>query len=323
MKKTLRPAAYFFAGIFLSASVFTGLAFRAAEETEQRIDMEKAAAVDAAVAEISKEGKIQFKWYPPTLPATMNFAGEAVPLNRWDVREQFDRELTYNYYNPNAMISIIRLSTRYFPIFEKTLREHGVPEDFKYLAVAESGLRNVVSPVGAAGFWQFMPKTAPSYGLEVNGEIDERYNAEKAAEAAAKYLKSAYEKFGSWTMAAASYNVGMGGANKFANQQYKQSYYDLHMPEETMRYVFRILAFKYILTQSEKLGFMVSADETYKPVNTKKVEVTSTISDLPQFAIEHGTSYKVLRVLNPWLRDTKLTVRSGKTYSIEVPASNS
>ena len=318
MKKTLRPAVYFIGGMFLSASIFTGYAFRAAEKTDDLIEHEKNMAVEEAMGEVSKDGKVKLKWYPPSLPEKMTFAGENVPLERTDIQEQFDRELMYNYYSPNSLLSILRLSTRYFPIIEKELRAAGVPEDFKYLCVAESALRNQTSSVGAEGFWQFMPRTAPQYGLEVNGEVDERYDITKSTRAAAQYLKEAYNKFGSWTLAAASYNVGMGGVNKFQGLQKQNSYYDLHLPQETMRYVFRILSFKYLMSEANKLGFVVPLKESYKPYNTKTVTVTTSIPDLADFAIEHGTTYKLLKLANPWLHDTKLTVKN-KTYQIEVP----
>ena len=188
---------------------------------------------------------------PPPLPDSMHFAGEAVPLHRRDIREQLDREVLYNYYLPNNILYIIKLTRRYFPMIEERLRANGVPVDMKYLCVAESNLQNLISKAGAVGFWQFMSGTAPGYGLEVNTYVDERYHVEKATDAACTYLKRAYEMFGSWTAAAASYNCGLAGYRSQALFQQKMNYYDLNLPEETNRYVFRILTFKYFITQAQ------------------------------------------------------------------------
>ena len=261
------------------------------------------------------------EWRAPTLPKEFSFAGEGVPLERWDVKERLDREVLFNSYNHANIIFLMKLSNRYFPVISERLKANGVPDDFKYLCIAESNLQaGAVSRVGATGFWQFMGGTAPGYGLEANELVDERMDIAKSTDAASKYLKQAYDKFGSWTAAAASYNCGMGGYNGQATFQQTKNYYDLHLPEETNRYIFRILAFKYILENAETLGFKVSANDLYTEVPHLVVTVTTTIPNLAQFAIENGTTYKILRTMNPWIRGKSLTVRNGKTYSIKLPA---
>jgi membrane-bound lytic murein transglycosylase D len=260
------------------------------------------------------------KWHVPSLPDKMEFAGELVPLNKWDVRERLDRELLFNYYYQNNVLFMLKLSNRYFPIIEERLKANGVPSDFKYLCIAESNLLpNATSKAGAVGFWQFMPNTAPAYGLEVNKNVDKRRDIIRSTDAACKYLKTAYNKFGSWTAAAASYNCGQGGYSKQATLQRTSHYYDLLLPEETNRYIFRILAFKHIMENANKLGFVLEKEDLYQPVATRKIIVTSSINNLVQFAIDNGTNYKTLKLLNPWLRTNSLTVTSGKTYEIYLP----
>jgi hypothetical protein len=206
-------------------------------------------------------------------------------------------------------------------MIESKLKANGIPMDMKYLCVAESNLQNLVSKVGATGFWQFMRETAPAYGLEVNSQVDERYHVEKSTEAACKYLKAAFQKFGSWTAAAASYNCGQGGFNGHSEFQQTKNYYDLMLPEETNRYVFRILTFKYFMTKSEELGFMVSETEGYPELKTKIIVVKESIPNLATFAARNGVTYKILRQYNPWLRGKTLPVKSGRTYEIHLPES--
>lgn len=300
---------YLSIGILIISSAILVEAFRKTDKGEGTV-------------EVKQDGRLQYKWYAPELPKTMSFAGERVPLERQEVREQLERELLYNYYNQYSIIYILKLSDRYFPIIEKTLRENDVPDDFKYLCIAESALRNETSRVGAVGFWQFMPATAPQYGLEVSDEVDERYDVEKSTVAACKYFKQAYAKLGSWTAAAASYNMGQGGYNNQATFQQRTNYYDLLLPEETMRYVFRILAFKELIGEAQRFGYIVGKGETYKPYASRTENITSTIPDLAQYAIDHGITYRKLKLLNPWLRDHRLTVKSGKTYQIALPMNN-
>jgi membrane-bound lytic murein transglycosylase D len=261
------------------------------------------------------------EWKPPVLPREFSFAGEEVPLKRWDVKERLDREVLFNSYNQANIIFLIKLSNRYFPVISERLKANGVPDDFKYLCIAESNLLpGAVSGAGATGFWQFMSGTAPGYGLEANAMVDERMDVTKSTDAASQYLKQAYTRFGTWTAAAASYNCGMGGYNSQATFQQTKNYYDLHLPEETNRYIFRILAFKYILENAEALGFKVAPSELYSDVPHRVVSVTSSITNLAQFAIDNGTSYKVLRLMNPWIRGKSLNVKAGKSYIIKLPA---
>jgi len=261
-----------------------------------------------------------YKVFSLTLPNELSFCGEQVPLERIDVRERLDRELLVNtYWQSNTLLAHKR-AARWFPMIEGILKREGVPDDMKYLALIESGLANVVSPAGATGYWQFMKETAISHGLEVNSEVDERYNVEKSTVAAAKYLKEAYAKFGSWSMAAAAYNLGQGGVNKQVGRQQQESYYDLLLPEETSRYVFRILAMKEIIRDPERYGFHIRTKDLYPPYPTTSVEIKGPIEDLTAFSLRHNTTYKTLKLLNPWLRDTKLSNKEGRTYTVLLPA---
>ncbi len=255
----------------------------------------------------------------PIVPNSYTLFGEKVPLTEFDIRERFDKELIVNTFMQGSTTQIIKQMSRWFPIIEARLKANGIPEDFKYLAVAESALTPAVSRVGASGFWQFMKATGPSYGLEVNDNVDERYHVLKSTDAACKYLKDAYAKFNNWTAAAASYNCGMGGYNGAATNQGTYSFYNLYLPEETMRYIFRIMALKYILENPTRSGYNITADQTYKPYKVKVVPVTNSINSLVQFALENGTTYKMVKLLNPWLRDKTLKNTSGKLYEILLP----
>jgi len=260
----------------------------------------------------------------PALPAQLSFAAEAVPLELWDVRERLDREVLINYYNHANMLFLLKSAKRYFPVIEERLRANGVPDDFKYLCIAESNLvPTAISHAGAVSFWQFMNGTAPGYGLQTGKEVDERFHLERATDAASAYLKSAKAKFGSWTAAAAAYNCGQGGYNAQASYQGTTHYYDLLLPEETNRYLFRILAFKYLMENAEQLGFHVREEERYAPVPVRSIRVSSSIPNLAAFARQQGTTYKMLRQLNPWLRGRSLTLGNGKSYEIRLPATGS
>ena len=256
---------------------------------------------------------------PMYFPTMVDFAGEQAPLQISDVRERLDRELLINANLDATTVLIIRRANRYFPIIEPILQQYGVPDDFKYLAVIESGLMNATSPSGAKGVWQFMPDTARERGMEVNELVDERYHLEKSTEAACKYLLAAKAKFGTWTMAAASYNGGMAGLSKKIDEQKVTNYYDLGLTEETSRYVFRILALKEIMRQPALYGFSIYPNELYPPIPTKNVEVDSTITDLTGFAQAQGINYKILKIHNPWLRDKKLINPGRKKYDIKIP----
>lgn len=308
MKSTTRSFVYFLAGVMVSATLITLIALRKTDSSTTPVEM-------------SVEGRPQYKWYPPQLPASIDFCGEAVPLDKWEVREKLDRELLVNAYLHGSQLYTLKLAGRYFPIIEERLKANGMPDDLKYVCVAESALnQNAVSGVGASSFWQFMKDTGPAYGLEVNDEVDERFNAAKATDAACRYFKTAYAKFGSWTAATASYNCGMNGYSKQAEFQQAMNYYDLIFPEETNRYVFRILAFKQIMTHPHTYGLMVDELDEYKPLKSRTVVVDHTIDDLTVFAKQNNSSYKMLKIYNPWLRAHKLTVKPGKTYEIAFPA---
>ncbi|MER2997920.1 lytic transglycosylase domain-containing protein [Pontibacter populi] len=256
----------------------------------------------------------------PVVPATLSFAGEPVPLHVPDVAERLDRELLVNSYLHATTLLGLKRMQRYEPEIKALLKENDIPEDFIYLALAESLFGQVTSPAGAAGFWQLMPDTARGYGLIVNGEVDERFHVRKATLAAVKYLKSAKGRFGSWTNAAASYNRGMGGLDRALQQQGVDNYYDLYLNDETSRYMFRILALKEVLGNPQKYRFDMPAGEGYQPLPTRTVKVTSTITDLPAYALQQGTNYKTLRLYNPWIKDYALTVAQGKEFELMLPA---
>jgi hypothetical protein len=253
------------------------------------------------------------------LPSKLSFAGEDVPMKMGDVRERFERELYVNVYWQSNMILLMKRSGKYLPVIEKILAENGIPDDFKYLAMAESGLMNVVSSADARGFWQILEGTAREYGLEVGDEVDERYHLEKSTWAACRYLKSAYAKFGNWTSVAASYNAGIAGIRKRKEEQQKNNYFDLHLVEETSRYLFRILAFKEIFEYPEKYGFELGEKDLYRMPVLRELAVDQSIPDLAAWAIRHGSNYKELKLYNPWLRDRKLPVKRGQQYVIRLP----
>ena len=253
------------------------------------------------------------------MPENLNFAGEKVPLEDPDIYERMDRELLVNtYWQSNALL-LMKRANKYFPVIEPILKEEGVPDDMKYLAVIESGLTQAVSPAKAVGFWQIMEGTGKDYGLEINANVDERYHIEKSTRVAADYLKKAKERFGSWTLAAASYNAGQYGVDKQLERQKVADYYDLLLGEETGRYVFRILALKEIMNHPEKYGFNFDESDLYDHIPVEKVKVDTVVKDFPDFAAKFGINYKILKVHNPWLRDDHLQNASGKTYFIDIP----
>ncbi|WP_423128941.1 lytic transglycosylase domain-containing protein [Gaoshiqia sp. Z1-71] len=258
---------------------------------------------------------------PVKLPDSLYFAGERVPLEYFDVRESLDRELLVNSYFHSQTIRFLKMAPRFFAIIEPVLLADSIPADFKYLALAESGFDpRAVSPAGAVGFWQFMKGTATDYGLEVGSEVDERYHIERSTLAACRYLKDSYKKYGSWTLVAASYNAGRSFVDRQIGRQGEASYYDLLLGEETSRYVFRIMALKLILENPEAFDFKVRDDEKYPLWDTRTIDINSPVKDFAEFAREHGTNYKILKMLNPWLRETYLTNARGRTYTIKLPA---
>ncbi len=254
-----------------------------------------------------------------SLPEYLDFAGETVPLSLIDVRERLDRELHINTYWHNNTIFLMKRANRWFPAMEQILSEQGIPDDFKYLTAIEGNLRNDVSPRNAVGFWQIRKATGRELGLEITSEVDERYDPLKSTSAACKYFLKAKEKFGNWTMAAASYNRGMTGMAKAISKQKVDSYYDLLLNEETSRYIFRILAIKEIFEHPDKYSFDIKAEHLYKPLDLQYFEVNETITDLVAYSKSLGINYKILKEYNPWLRKDKLTVRSGKSYRIAIP----
>ena len=258
--------------------------------------------------------------YAIPIPEKIDFAGEKVPLNNPDIKERMDRELLVNTYWQSNGLLLIKRANKYFPIIEPLLKEYGIPDDFKYLAVAESGLQNNNSPAGAAGFWHFMKTTGKEYGLEINSYVDERYHIEIATRVAAEYLLNAKKRFGSWTLAAASYNAGVSGISRQQERQLiYNSYYDLLLNDETSRYLFRILALKEILSNPYKYGFNYRESDLYKPISTYKVKVDTAVTNFAVFAKNFNINYKILKIHNPWLRDNFLKNTSGKEYFIEIP----
>jgi membrane-bound lytic murein transglycosylase D len=253
----------------------------------------------------------------PLVPKNIDFAGEKTPLHIADVYERMDREIITNTNFHTSTTLIIKRANKVFPIIEPILKEYNIPDDFKYLAVAESALINAVSSAGARGVWQFMPQTGKEKGLEINDFVDERYHLEKSTIAACKYLQEAKDKYGNWTLAAASYNAGLHGISKQLDGQNADNYYDLLLNEETSRYVFRILALKQIMENQSMYGYHIK--DKYSKIESKTIEVNYSIDNLATFAKENNINYKILKIHNPWLRDKSLPNKTGKTYYLEIP----
>lgn len=289
--------------------------------TNSKINVKKSISEFSVLTESESEDTLPYihPVIPVRLPDGLNFCGEKIPMNDWDVRERMEREMLVNVYYHSNTIQCLKLANRYFPEIEKILKEQGVPDDFKYLAVAESGLKNVTSPAHAEGIWQFLQESGIHYGLEINESIDMRYDTKMATIAACKYLKESKAKFGSWTMAAASYNMGQAGLQSQVNYQKTNNYYDLLLNTETSRYLFRIIAFKEIYENQKKYGYYFEPQDLYEPVPFIAVNVDSTITDLSSFAQQFGVSYKSLKLLNPWLQGRSLPNKYRKTYEIKIP----
>lgn len=280
---------------------------------------QKAVAVGQSWLSMSDPVPENYQIHALPVPGTMTFAGEQVPLDQPDIRERLDRELLVNtYWQSNALL-IIKRAHKYGPLIDSILRQEGVPLDFKYLAIIESGLQNVTSPAGAAGFWQFMKTTAKEYGLEVNSNVDERLNLIKATKVAAAYLKDARELFGNWTLAAAAYNAGRTGIKSQLTRQRVSSYYDLLLNEETSRYVFRILALKELLENAKSYGFRFDQEHLYQAIPVTRIRIDTAVTDFVEFAQEQGINYKILKIHNPWLRQSHLNNASRKVYYIDIP----
>lgn len=273
----------------------------------------------AADIDYQKAFRHSNKIFSLVLPDKAEFAGEEAPLGLYYVREGLDRELMVNTYWHSSTMLMLKKSNRYFHIIEPILKKHGIPEDFKYLALIESGLSNVKSPAGAAGFWQIIPATGKNFGLEISDQVDERYHLEKATEAACKLLRGSYNKFGSWTLAAAAYNVGEGRISKELQKQNAGSYYDLYLPEETMRYIFRIIALKLLYEHPTEYGYYIRKKDLYPPIPTYTVTIDSSISNLQVFAKTMNINYRLLKEFNPWLRTDKLTNSAKKKYVFTFP----
>ncbi len=260
------------------------------------------------------------KIYALKIPEKMDFAGETVPLSEADVQERLDREMLINAYWHSQTLYIMKQYSKQIKFIEPILERNGIPHDFVYLCIAESGLQyNALSGSGAMGLWQFMKPTAQKYGLLINEEVDERMNYEKATDAACKYFKEGKERFGSWTMAAASFNMGIDGLDKVSRMQATNNYFDLYLNKETSRYVYRILALKEILSNPTKYGFFLESEDFYESINYKTVTVDSSIQNLTEFAKTQGTSYKMLRVMNPWMIGYSLTNSSRRTFEFKIP----
>ena len=259
---------------------------------------------------------------PVTVQGELFFCGERVPLEDPDVRERLERELQLNTYWHSNTLMAMKMANRYFDGLEKILTENGVPSDFKYLPLIESNFRNDVSPAGAVGFWQFVEGTAKLYHLEVSGEVDERYNIEKSTEAACVYLKKSKELLGNWTLAAASYNMGLGSAQQRIKDQKTNNFYEMYFNPETSRYIFRMLAMKIVFSNPKQAGFAVKAEDLYQPYKYKIIEVDSSISNIADFAAQYGLKYKQIKILNTWLREAKLTNKEHKKYQLKILETN-
>jgi membrane-bound lytic murein transglycosylase D len=253
------------------------------------------------------------------IPGKQEFAGENVPMDLFYVRESFDRELITNVYWHSSTLLMLKRAHRFFPVIEPILARNGIPDDFKYIVVAESNLTNAQSPAGAIGYWQFLKATGIQYGLEINDEIDERYNLEKATEAACRYLTDSYKNYNNWTLAAASYNSGPDNIRKPMSVQKENNFYDLLLNPETSRYIYRILAIKELFSDPEKYGFHYRKKDLYPVIPVNKVMVDSSIRDLSDFAHNLGINYKILKEFNPWLRKSNLTNKNRKVYILDIP----
>jgi membrane-bound lytic murein transglycosylase D len=253
------------------------------------------------------------------LPDKVTFAGERMPLENFDTRESLEREILTSAYRHSSTIMIIKRANRYLPVIEKILRKNNIPDDLKYLAAAESEFSNMISPVGATGFWQIMPESGREEGMEIDNEVDERYDLEKSTQFACEYFQKSYEKYGNWTLAAASYNGGRAAIDEQIQIQNQNNYYDLLLSEETARYIFRAVAYKLIITDPGNFGFTLDKDDLYPELKYFEVKVDSAIASFSMFAEMYGTNYKLLKFLNPWLRKPYLTPKPSKEYLIKIP----
>jgi membrane-bound lytic murein transglycosylase D len=256
---------------------------------------------------------------PYKLPDDVTFAGEKMPLTNFDTRESLERELLTSAYRHSSTILIIKRANRYLPVIEKILKDNDIPDDFKYLVAAESEYSNMISPAGATGFWQIMQETGKEDGMEINNEVDERYNIERSTQFACNYFKKSYEKYGNWTLAAASYDGGRSAIDEQIEIQHQNDYYDLLLNDETARYIFRVVAYKLIISNPENFGFRIGKDDLYPELRYYEVKVDTAITSFSSFADHFGTNYKLLKYLNPWLRKPYLSAKPNKVYLIKIP----
>ena len=299
--------------------IFLGILLMNAVQQDKTMTVESESTVTTQVDKPVIHDENDYNVYALEVPETLNFAGEEVPLHLPDIKERMDRELLVNTYWQSNGLLLFKRANKYFPIIEPILKEYGVPDDFKYLAVIESGLQNVTSPAGARGFWQIMKATGRENGMEINSNVDERFHLEKATHVACKYLLKSKKRFGNWTSAAAAYNAGNGGIGKRMKKQQVDSYYDLLLGEETGRYIFRVIALKEIFTNAKKYGFNFNDKDLYTYIPTYKVEVDSAVTNFASFAKKFDINYKILKIHNPWLRENKLNNKSRKKYEIAIP----
>jgi membrane-bound lytic murein transglycosylase D len=274
---------------------------------------------NSKAAEVRQDGT-EYSIKSFRLPEVVSFAGEKMPLDNFDTRESLEREILISAYRHSSTILIIKKANRYFPEIERILKQFNIPDDFKYLAAAESEYSNMVSPAGATGFWQIMPETGKEEGMEINQIVDERYNLEKSTRFACEYFLKSYQKYGNWTLVAASYNGGRSGIDEQIEIQHQNNYYDLLLAEETARYIFRVVAYKLIIKDPVNFGFDIGKDDLYPELKYFEVKVDSAIPDMSVFAEQFGTNYKMLKFLNPWLRKPFLTPKPNKVYVIRIPA---
>jgi len=308
MRKSLKALSFIII-LFLMSSVFSFFTYPSVEDSNANI----------ANDDFQKAFNENYGIYSIALPESLKFAGEEFPFVDEQIREAFDRELLVNTYWQSQTLLFLKRSKRYFPIIEPILAEYGIPEDFKYLPLIESGFMNVVSPAGAVGFWQLMEGTATDYGLEVNNAVDERYHLEKATRVACMYLLEAKAKLGTWNLAAASYNMGIAGISRQLERQRADGFFDLTLNPETGRYLYRIIAVKEIISQPAKYGFHLKEEHAYHPIATVDVPVDSALSHVDYFNTKFGLSYRQLKFHNPWMRLEYLPNKSGKLYMIKVP----
>lgn len=298
-------------GVIVGAALILMLSFKSIQNTK----------VGETVSELLFPQ--EYRIVTPPVPDSISFAGEPLPLQNFEVRENFEREIIVNTYWHSSTILLIKRANRWFPVIEPILKKYNIPDDFKYLSMIESNLENVVSPAGATGFWQFLSGSGREYGLEIGSGIDERYHVEKSTEAACRYLQEAYDRFGSWTLAAASYNMGKKGVDNQTERQKANVYYNLVLNSETSRYIYRILAAKTIMSNPKAYGFDIKEDELYHPYETYTVVVDTSVKHLADWAKGRGINYVTLKLFNPWLRDNYISNSRGKKYEIKLPKEGS